>query len=480
MSAAISAPAPRTDWHVSPVVDVLAYHFSWLWILVPLLLIGKAGAPGWFAVWTIGMTLGFTHRHFTMPYVYLDRQVFSAHAARFVIVPIWLTAGFLATPALWSWTAPAGCFTSLDALAAVAAVLAAVDAWREDARGHRHAPHALAPLAVLPLLGLGAAWLGVGADHTPFDLLVIAVAILAIALQQRDVGRPSYGRLGLGVLLAVGAAALVRALPAHAAFPFKLVISAVAVFSGAWNVWHVYMQKFGILRMYAAKSQVPADARPPAWADRLFVFGWVPLYLVVIAEVAKPLVAKHYASTKPWLFPVADALIAAKPVLLPLGVAVTVVSIAAWLYHEHRGYGLRNGARLSMALGTTGLSASFLFVAPDLAYMAYGVSHALEYMVFVWAFQRKRYAAPLPHDPLLGRLLQHPWLAYAALLGVVGGLGFYLDVGDDLGLAPKPFVILGTKAGSWLFYWTIWHSMAHFYFDGFLWKMRLPQVRASL
>ena len=30
------------SWHVSPAVDMAAYHFSWLWILVPLLLAGPA------------------------------------------------------------------------------------------------------------------------------------------------------------------------------------------------------------------------------------------------------------------------------------------------------------------------------------------------------------------------------------------------------------------------------------------------------
>ncbi len=478
MSATVEPQRP-TDWHVSPVVDVLAYHFSWLWILVPLLIIGHEGAPGWFAVWAVGMTLGFTHRHFTMPYVYLDRQVFLQHWPRFVVVPAWLFAGFLATPLGWSWKVPAGFFGPADALAFAAMVFAGVHAWWLDRHGHSFSRPALLAGALLPFVPLIGALIGAPA-HAAVVALVLVGSVAAVATQSRDALRGHAATVGVALLAAIGLASMAVTAPAHAAFPFKLVISAVAVFSGAWNVWHVYMQKFGILRMYAAKSQVPPEKRPPPWVDRLFVFGWVPLYFVVLSEVAKPLLAKHYASTKPWLFPLADVMIAGKPVLLPLGLLLAAASMAIWVFHEYRSYGLTNRARVSMALGTTGLNASFLFVPPVLAYMAYGVSHALEYMVFVWAFQRKRYAAPLAHDPLLGRLLQHPWLAYGALLGIVGGLGFWLDFGDDVGLAPKPFVILGTKAGSWLFYWTIWHSMAHFYFDGFLWKMRLPQVRQSL
>ena len=37
-------------------------------------------------------------------------------------------------------------------------------------------------------------------------------------------------------------------------------------------------------------------------------------------------------------------------------------------------------------------------VDPVRAFLAFSFSHAVEYMVFVWAFQRRRYAAPLPHD----------------------------------------------------------------------------------
>ena len=32
----------------------------------------------------------------------------------------------------------------------------------------------------------------------------------------------------------------------------------------------------------------------------------------------------------------------------------------------------------------------------------------------------------------------------------------------------------------WLLYWGIYQSMVHFYFDGFLWKMRKKSVRANI
>ena len=66
-------------WHVSPVIDVMAYHLSWAWILIPLALVGndrRLDYPYWFA---LVLALNFAHRHYGFPYAYLDRDVFRTH-----------------------------------------------------------------------------------------------------------------------------------------------------------------------------------------------------------------------------------------------------------------------------------------------------------------------------------------------------------------------------------------------------------------
>ena len=109
----------------------------------------------------VGLT--FAHRHFTLPYVYLDREIFDAHPRRFTWFPLVMFAGFLVSPVLWESSA-------------------------------------------------------------------------------------------------------------------RWLVAGVVMIAGAWNVWHVYMQKFGVLRMYAAKSGSSIES--PRWVDRLLLFCWVPLYLV--------------------------------------------------------------------------------------------------------------------------------------------------------------------------------------------------------
>lgn len=480
------------QWHVSPLVDIAAYHFSWLWILLPLAMVGDRHPTDYLMLWVFGMTVSFVHRHFTMPYVYLDHQVFKTHVGRFTLVPVALFAAFLATPALSKWTVKPNYFTPMDAVVAVGFAVVAFQWWWQDKRIPRWSWWALAIASAPFIFALGLGWSGVPAGHTTQALLALGVltavsGVLAtdVAKHSEGAGKKGYAFTVLCALLLIGAAAAIPAGGAIGQWPdqklkFKLVIGGIATFAAAWNIWHVYMQKFGILRMYNAKSDAAVEAKVPPWVDRLFLFGWVPLYFVGLAPTAKDLIKAQAPSVAVYVVPITDAMIAIRPWALGPAIALVGAGFLTFGWWEWKSTKFTNWARLSMAAGTALLAASFFVVNPLKVYIAFGFSHAVEYMVFVWAFQRKRYAQPLPHRPLLGRLLNWPVLSYGIFLLIVGGVGFYLDFADDVGLIVGKLQIFGTRASSWLFYWTIWHSMAHFYFDGFLWKMRLPEVRANI
>src|SRR5690349_10336004 len=89
------ADRPVAGWHVSPFVDLAAYQFSWLWILVPLALAGNLHPKDYIGLYAFGMTLSFLHRHYTMPYVYLDKAVFAQHVTRFTLFMYLLMVGFV-------------------------------------------------------------------------------------------------------------------------------------------------------------------------------------------------------------------------------------------------------------------------------------------------------------------------------------------------------------------------------------------------
>ena len=71
------------------------------------------------------------------------------------------------------------------------------------------------------------------------------------------------------------------------------------------------------------------------------------------------------------------------------------------------------------------------------------------------------------------RLLQFPrawYVSFTAILVVLGVLqAVYID---DLNEIPFAWMTVGR----WFFYYTVYESLVHFYMDGFLWKMRRPEV----
>ena len=259
----------------------------------------------------------------------------------------------------------------------------------------------------------------------------------------------------------------------------KEVLNGVVVVAVVWNIWHVYMQKYGIMRMYNAKSG--HKDKVPGWVDRLLIFAWLPLYFAYLGPRYKHLVVENFKKGEKTVVPFIEAVEQIEWILLPAGIALVVFAVGAFLYWEHKVNGLKNAPRLWMAGGTTVLSSMFLVVDPVKVYLAYAFSHAVEYMVFVWAFQRRRYREELEHKPLLGRILKHPAMAYLAFIVVLAVAftylkyyGKYIFVEED---RPK---FLDYNATTWFFYWTVFQSLVHFYFDGFLWKMRLPSNRANL
>lgn len=350
-------------WHVSAIVDVLAYHLSWLWVLVPMVLLGpRIEDYVWFFLLILG--LNFSHRHLTFPYVYLDGEVFRRFPWRFTVFPAVMVAMLALTP--WAW------------------------------QHHR-------------------GW-----------------------------------------------------------------VQAVATFAGFWNLWHVYMQKYGILRMYAAKSGVPPEQRAPGWVDRLLIFGFLPLIFTWGGPLHRETILRFYPSGKKTLVPMLDWLATHQLWLVPLAGTVLVAAVGLFVWAEWRASRLRNPARLLMAGGTTALSAAFLVFDPFKVALAFAFSHALEYVVFVWAFQRRQYREMPPHRPILARLLRFPWLYYVGLIGSLTAAyiifrywGRYLGDGERIRFGEH-------TAAQWIFWWAIYQSMMHFYFDGFLWKMRKPTLRHNL
>jgi hypothetical protein len=491
LATTLGVPPPEHSdptWHVSPAVDTLAYAFSWVWVLVPMVLVGGTDRLDYLGAYLVVLTFTDVHRHYGLPYVYLDRQVFRRHPIRFTLFPLVMVALFVAAPFL------SRSRLTLDGpavAAALGALVVFVQLLGRDRDDRRPSGWLLARALALSLLGAG---LGVAVAFTAGvpNVPAIAVAAWAMGLSlsldvlQRRAGewRPRFVAPLLTALALVASLVLSGALE-PTLYRVRGVIALVAVVAGLWNIWHVYMQKYGILRLYQAKARPLREARGasdvPGWVDRLLLFGWTPLYLFALAAEYRGEVFRLFPMGRPTLGPLFDVVETLSPALLPASIVLVVVALGLFVFHEHRAHGLRSRARLVMAAGTALLASTFLYVHPLKAYLAFAFSHALEYMVFVWAYQRRRYREPLPHRPFIERALRFPWITYVLSALFLGGLFLYWKYwGRWIVVEADQPRLLGRRALEWVGYWTIFQSMVHFYFDGFLWKMRLPTVRRAI
>jgi hypothetical protein len=482
---AVPAPdQPARHWHVSPAVDLAAYAFSWLWVLVPMLLLGDAKNDyiGWFI---LIMIVSDVHRHYTIPYIYGDSQVRRQYPLRFTLFPLVLLGVFVASP----WLGHQKLYLGAAQLGAGLAFLVLLFQILRRDGGDRAPGGPTLALALLPTYGAAAVLTLAGLD--PGGPLARSTWWFAAALlgstwldveARRSRPTPRYVGPALILALVVAVTLLAPGLDArtrHGGIAALTVLNSLAAAAFVWNIWHSYSQKYGILRMYSAKSG--ADLGVPGWADRLFVFAWVPLYFAWLGPHHEATIYSWLGRGKHLLEPLIAGLRAVAWITVPLAIVWLVAAVGLWCVQERRASRLRSAPRLWMALGTFTLGATFFVFDPVKAFLAFTFSHALEYMVFVWAFQRRRYARPLAHDPPLQRILRRPALAY---LGFTLGLGltflYWKYWGRHIGKGFTRPSFLGYDAREWLMYWAVYSSMSHFYWDGFLWKMRVQAIRQNL
>jgi hypothetical protein len=355
-------------WHISPAIDIAAYHFSWAWVLIPMLLARHESTV--FALYVVVMGANMAHRHYGLPYAYLDRDVFRRFERQLTLFPEICIILFAATPLLLSFGGRA------------------------------------------------------------------SIAGQAVA---------------------------------------AVVFSALL-----WNFWHTYMQKFGILRLYRTKDPAAVQARTPAWIDKYLILCWLPLYFTYLGPKSRDLIFANGGHVRG----AAEAIISFMEkfgVLVYPSILIAAGGVGLWLWNEWRAQRFQNRARLSAAAGTTLISSALLWANPAEAFVAFAFSHAVEYMVFVWAFQRRRYCRPQPVPSMMERLLRYPKTWYLCFTFAFVAFGFSQTLwGEGPPKGARPIEFFGMAGGLWLFYYAVYESLVHFYMDGFLWKMRRPDVRENV
>ena len=240
----------------------------------------------------------------------------------------------------------------------------------------------------------------------------------------------------------------------------------LAFITFVWDRWHAVMQNYGFMRLYDAKAGTSAPGR----GRRDFAVLWT-LSLLLLALNMGLLAPLLTALASVGLTPVASA-----TAITVLRIACALLALAAvvrWIIDARsvRGPQIARFAFLGCLLAghllmntTTNI---FLLSAQEKVY------HSIQYVALTWHFSRRRAdkaTVDVTGGVFRGVFAPSRWPLYLGLTVVWTAAVYFANeaIGGG-GHGPGLFTsLIGALA------------LCHYYFDSFLWRVRRPEVRASL
>jgi len=256
-----------------------------------------------------------------------------------------------------------------------------------------------------------------------------------------------------------------------------LDLNALVLATVLWGTWHGAMQINGFARIYDSKagSIAPLTAR----LDALMCVSWFGLAILSSPAKQFTLVTQYYLSGGP-LIP---------PTLFHFawwawGAATAVVTVLfaanAW---RHWKAGTPQNPVKFLVLG---VSFAFWWYCMSwtssiiLGVLMWEIFHDVQYNALVWRFQRQRVDGDLGPARLERALFSPGWKRLAVYVGLIllyGTIGVHASFADIN--APEKS-LMGGEGPQWLLRLTLASALLHFYFDGFIWRIRQRETRQGL
>jgi hypothetical protein len=251
------------------------------------------------------------------------------------------------------------------------------------------------------------------------------------------------------------AAVAVIALATH------LSMTLVAVAGGLWNAEHILMQRYGITRLY---GRMAGDDQ--GGVERWMLVSWflIPLFLVTgRGELRHVLDRISSDSVDAAAAGVLARMTGAAEVGLGLAALAALYLTGRWFGQERLSAKGANAGKW-LYLGSTAGMFTVAAFDPVAAVVGFVASHSIEYFVLVDRSVRSEARQPGPLGRLI-RLRQGRLIFFAAYAVAATGafVGLYR-------LAPASFLLTAVLA----------IGAVHFFYDAFIWKLRKPEVAASL
>src|SRR6266852_4589258 len=235
-----------------------------------------------------------------------------------------------------------------------------------------------------------------------------------------------------------------------------------------WGVWHGMMQTYGFCRIYDAK--VGSFAELTRRLDFALCGIWFATAVLLSSQRMTDTLETYYAAGGPFIPP--GFLRAAQQGLLALALLVSAVFLANFIRMWTSG---KRPSPVKLVLLITSISFWWYcnnIVAAILVGIAlFEVFHDVQYLSLVWIYNRNR----VEKDSSIGGFMRFIFRRSGSLIGLYVGLVFaYGSIGylnSSIGIETVTQVLTGVVAAS---------GLLHFYYDGFIWKVREKSTRQSL
>src|SRR5438105_557904 len=235
-----------------------------------------------------------------------------------------------------------------------------------------------------------------------------------------------------------------------------------------WGVWHGMMQTYGFCRIYDAK--MGSFATLTRRLDFATCAIWFAAAILLSSPRMTDTLEAYYASGGPYILP--GLLRAAQQIMLLTAIAVAILFLINFARMWAQG---KRPNPVKLALVVTSIGFWWYCnngVANILAGIAlFEVFHDVQYLSLVWIYNRNR----VEKDRSIRGFMRFIFRRSGSLIGLYIGLVFaYGSIGylnSSIGIETITRVLTGVVAAS---------GLLHFYYDGFIWKVREKSTRQSL
>jgi tetratricopeptide (TPR) repeat protein len=235
-----------------------------------------------------------------------------------------------------------------------------------------------------------------------------------------------------------------------------------------WGVWHGMMQTYGFGRIYDAK--IGSFAAVTRRLDFAMCAIWFAAGVILSPARMTDTLEGLYGCGLPFIAPAGIHVLQQTFLVAAIGVAILWLGNYVWMWTS----GTRQNP-VKLALFATSIAFWWYCnngVANILAGIAlFEVFHDVQYLSIVWIYNRNR----VEKDSSIGGFMRFVFRRSGSLIGLYVGLVLaYGSIGylnSYLSMDTITRVLTGIVAAS---------GLLHFYYDGFIWKVREKSTRASL